>query len=136
MAGVRLNSLLLIVAALLFVGCASGPPVDKTLQAEEMLGTAGFTLKTIATQAQGERLARLPQRTLVRLQGSKGEVFVWADVPECRCYYTGTRQNFETLFQLQKEARKQQRIDWYQDQGNDPLWGNPADWEDALLTGG
>ena len=136
MAGVRLHSLLLIIAAWLLAGCAGGPPVDRTFETEKMLGTAGFSLKPIATQAQGERLARLPQRTLVRLQGSRGEVFVWADVPECRCFYTGTRQHFETLYQLQKEARGQQRIDWYQDQGNDPLWGNPADWEDALLLGG
>jgi len=121
---------------LTIVGCAGGPPVDKTLVAEEMLGTAGFTMKTVTTPAQAERLARLPQRKVVRFETSKGEVYVWSNVLECRCFYTGTRQNFETLYALRKEAAGQQRIDWYQDQGNDPLWGNPADWEDALLGGG
>jgi hypothetical protein len=63
-------------------------------------------------------------------------VYVWADVPECRCFYTGTRQSYETLYELNKEARAQQRLNWYDAQDNDPLWGNSADWEDALLGGG
>ena len=50
---------------------------------------------------------------MVRFATSKGEVYVWADVPECRCFYTGTRQNYETLYELNKEARAQQRLYWY-----------------------
>jgi hypothetical protein len=114
-------------------GCADGPPIDKTLQAEELLGTAGFTLKTIATQSQLERLTKLPQRKIVRMPSREGEVYLWADVSGCRCFYTGTRQNYENLFTLQRESRQGQRIEWYDAQDNDPLWGNSLDWEDALL---
>lgn len=123
------------LCALVVIACAGGPPVDKTLQAEEMLGTAGFTLKSVETQAQGERLAKLPQRKVVRFPSSKGEVYLWADIYECRCYYRGTVRNYEKLVALRKEAHSQQRIGWYDAQDNDPLWGNPADWEDALLLG-
>jgi hypothetical protein len=125
----------LLLAAVL-AGCAGGPPVDKTLQAEVTLGTAGFTMKSVTTQAQGEKLAKLPQRQVVRFATAKGEVYVWADIAECRCFYTGTRKNYETLYELNKEARGQQRINWYDAQDNDPLWGSSSDWEDALLGGG
>jgi hypothetical protein len=125
-----------LLSAVVFVGCTGGPPVDKTLQAEVMLGTAGFTLKTVTSQAQGERLAQLPQRKVVRFATSKGEVYVWADVPECRCFYTGTRQNYETLYELNKEARGQQRIYWYDAQDNDPLWAEPVEVEAILVLGG
>jgi len=122
--------------ALALVGCSGGPPVDKTLQAEVMLGTAGFTLKSVTSQVQGEKLAQLPQRKVVRFATSKGEVYVWADIPECRCFYTGTRKNYETLYELQKEARGQQRIYWYDAQDNDPLWAEPVDVEVLLVVGG
>lgn len=124
-----------LLLAAFMAGCAGGPPVDKTLQSEVLLGTAGFTMKSVTTQAQGEKLAKLPQRQVVRFATAKGEVYVWADIPECRCFYTGTRKNYETLYELNKEARGQQRINWYDAQDNDPLWGSSADWEDALLGG-
>ena len=122
--------------ALAFVGCSSGPPVDQTLQAEVLLGTAGFTLKTVTLQAQGERLAQLPQRQVVRFATSKGEVYVWADIMGCRCFYTGTRKNYETLYELNKKARAQQRLYWYDAQDNDPLWAEPVEVEAILVIGG
>ena len=125
----------LLLAAVL-AGCAGGPPVDKTLQAEVTLGTAGFTMKSVTTQAQGEKLAKLPQRQVVRFATAKGEVYVWADIAECRCFYTGTRKNYETLYELNKEARGQQRINWYDAQDNDPLWAEPAEVEVLLVIGG
>ena len=132
----RVVGMVWLLSTVVFVGCSGGPPVDKTLQAEVLLGTAGFTMKTVTTQAQGEKLAKLPQRQVVRFSTAKGEVYVWADILECRCFYTGTRKNYETLYELNKEARAQQRLYWYDAQDNDPLWGNSADWEDALLGGG
>ena len=125
----------LLLAAVL-AGCAGGPPVDKTLQAEVTLGTAGFTLKSVTTQSQGEKLAKLPQRQVVRFATAKGEVYVWADIAECRCFYTGTRKNYETLYELNKEARGQQRINWYDAQDNDPLWAEPVEVEAILVIGG
>ncbi len=125
----------LLLAAVL-AGCAGGPPVDKTLQAEVTLGTAGFTMKSVTTQAQGEKLAKLPQRQVVRFATAKGEVYVWADIAECRCFYTGTRKNYETLYELNKEARGQQRINWYDAQDNDPLWAEPVEVEAILVIGG
>ena len=125
----------LLLAAVL-AGCAGGPPVDKTLQAEVTLGTAGFTMKSVTTQAQGEKLAKLPQRQVVRFATAKGEVYVWADIAECRCFYTGTRKNYETLYELNQEARGQQRLYWYDAQDNDPLWAEPAEVEIVLAIGG
>jgi len=130
------TAVFLCVLALSLIGCTGGPPVDQTVQAEVMLGTAGFTLKSVTSQAQGERLAKLPQRKVVRFATSKGEVYVWADVPECRCFYTGTRQNYETLYELNKEARAQQRLYWYDAQDNDPLWAEPVEVEAILVIGG
>lgn len=119
---------------LALAGCA-GAPADKTLQAEELLGTAGFRLKMADTQAKFDRISRIPQKQVVRGTVKGQEVYVWADAAGCRCYYAGTRQNYEQMVQIQQENRSQYRINLYDAQGNDPLWGNPADWEDALLGG-
>jgi hypothetical protein len=37
------------------------------------------------------------------------------------------------MVQIQQENQAQYRINLYDAQNNDPLWGNGADWEDALL---
>jgi hypothetical protein len=132
----RLRKLAVVAAAvvLILAGCA-GAPVDKTLQAEELLGTAGFKLKMADTPAKFERISRIPQKQVVRGMVKGRELYVWADAAGCRCYYAGTRQNYEQLVQLRHENRSQMRIDLYDAQDNDPLWGNGADWEDALLGG-
>jgi hypothetical protein len=127
-------SILAAAAALLLTGCA-GAPVDRTLQAEELLGTAGFQLKTADTPATFARISRIPQKQVVRGRVKGRELYVWADAAGCRCYYAGTRQNYEQLIQLRQENRSQMRIDLYDAQNDDPLWGNSADWEDALLLG-
>ena len=132
----RVVGMVWLLCAVVFAGCSGGPAVDKTLQAEVLLGTAGFTMKTATTQAQGEKLAKLPQRQVVRFATAKGEVYVWADIPECRCFYTGTRKNYETLYELNQEARGQQRLYWYDAQDNDPLWAEPAEVEIVLAIGG
>jgi hypothetical protein len=116
----------------LLVGCA-GAPVDKTLQAEELLGTAGFQLKMADTPAKLERIGRLPQKQVVRGMVKGQEVYVWADAVGCRCYYAGTRQNYEQMVQIRQENQAQYRINLYDAQGHDPLWSNTADWEDDLL---
>jgi hypothetical protein len=117
---------------LIFSGCA-GPPVDKALQAEELLGTAGFQLKMADKPGTLERISRIPQKQVVRGLIKDREVYVWADAAGCRCYYTGSWQNYERMLQIQQENRAQYRINLYDAQDNDPLWGNPADWEDDLL---
>jgi hypothetical protein len=119
---------------LALAGCA-GAPVDKTLQAEELLGTAGFQLKMADTPAKLERISRIPQKQVVRGMVKGRELYVWADAAGCRCYYAGTRQNYEQMVEIQKENKSQRRINLYDAQNNDPLWGNGADWEDALLGG-
>ena len=47
----------------------------------------------------------------------------------------GTRQNYEQMVQIRQENQAQYRINLYDAQNNDPLWGDGADWEDALLGG-
>ena len=48
----------------------------------------------------------------------------------CRCYYKGTRQNYEQLRHNQREEKADRRTDWYNAQHDDPLWQNPPDWDD------
>lgn len=132
----RLSIPALLVSGMMFVlaGCA-GAPVDKTLQTEELLGTAGFRLKMADTPAKFERISRLPQKHVVRGLVKGQELYVWADAAGCRCYYAGTRKNYEQMIRIQRENQSQHRIDLYDAQNDDPLWGNSADWEDALLGG-
>ncbi|MCU0593493.1 MAG: hypothetical protein MUC57_18730 [Desulfobacterales bacterium] len=120
------------ITALIISGCA-GAPVDKTLQAEELLGTAGFQLKMADKPATIERISRIPQKQVVRGIIKDHEVYVWADAVGCRCYYAGTRQNYEQMLQIRQENQAQYRINLYDAQGHDPLWSNTADWEDDLL---
>ena len=128
----RVASMLAATAVLISSGCA-GPPVDKTLQAAELLGTAGFKLKMADKPAALERIGRLPQKQVVRGVIRDREVYVWADADGCRCYYTGTRENYERMAQIRQENQAQYRINLYDAQDNDPLWANTADWEDDLL---
>lgn len=120
------------VGSFLLSGCA-GTPVDKTLQAEELLGTAGFQLKMADQPATLGRISRIPQKQVVRGIIKDREVYVWADAAGCKCYYTGSRQNYEQMILVQQENRAQYRINLYDAQGHDPLWSNTADWEDDLL---
>ena len=129
---VRKAAMLAAAAVLFFTGCA-GAPVDKTLQAEELLGTAGFRLKMADTPAKFKRISRIPQKQVVRGMVKGREVYVWADAAGCRCYYAGTRQNYEQMMQILQENQAQYRINLYDAQNNDPLWGNSADWEGELL---
>jgi hypothetical protein len=129
---VRKAAIVAATAVLILAGCA-GAPVDKTLQAEELLGTAGFKLKMADTAAKLERISRIPQKQVVRGMVKGRELYVWADAAGCRCYYAGTRQNYEQMVEIQQENQAQYRINLYDAQGHDPLWGNPADWEDDLL---
>ena len=57
----RLEALLSAGILLILSGCA-GAPVDKTLQTEELLGTAGFQLKIADKPATLERIGRIPIR--------------------------------------------------------------------------
>jgi hypothetical protein len=126
--------MLAAAAVLILAGCA-GAPVDKTLQAEELLGTAAFKLKMADMPAKMVRISRIPQKQVVRGMVKGREFFVWADAAGCRCYYAGTRQNYEQMVQIRQENQAQYRINLYDAQNNDPLWGNGADWEDAPLGG-
>jgi len=132
----RMRILAILAPAMMsaLAGCA-GAPVDKTLQAEQLLATAGFQLKMADTPEKLERIRRIPQKHVVRGLVKGQEIYVWADAAGCGCYYAGTRQNYVQLVQLHRENKSQLRIDWYDAQGNDPLWGDGADWEDALLGG-
>jgi hypothetical protein len=75
----RILSPMMLVAGmfLTLAGCA-GPPVDKTLQAEKLLGTAGFQLKMADTAAKFERINRPPQKQVVRGPAGDREIYVWA----------------------------------------------------------
>ncbi len=130
---VRMELWKLTAATVLIISGCSGAPVDKTLQAEELLGTAGFRLKMADKPATLERISRIPQKQVVRGIIKDHEVYVWADAVGCRCYYAGTRQNFEQMLQIRQENQAQYRINLYDAQGHDPLWSNTADWEDDLL---
>jgi hypothetical protein len=130
---VRMELWKLTAATVLIISGCAGAPVDKTLQAEELLGTAGFRLKMADKPATLERINRIPQKQIVRGIIKDHEVYVWADAVGCRCYYAGTRQNFEQMLQIRQENQAQYRINLYDAQGHDPLWSNTADWEDDLL---
>jgi hypothetical protein len=130
----KTERMLVMLAAgmlLALAGCA-GPPVDKTLQAEELLGTAGFKLKMADTPAKLERIRHVPQKQVVRCRVKSREFYLWADAADCRCYYAGTMQNYENLVQIRQEKQSQYRINLYDAQNNDPLLVSD-DWEDALL---
>jgi hypothetical protein len=113
---------------LALAGCA-GPPVNKTLKAEEVLIAAGFQLKMANTPAKLDRIGRIPQKQVVRAMIKDREVYLWADAAGCQCYYAGTRENYEQLLRNRQEEREDRRNYWYEAQHNDPLRLNP-DWDD------
>jgi hypothetical protein len=112
---------------LALAGC-SGAPANKTLQAEEALVAAGFQLKMADTPVKVERISRIPQKKVVRAMIKDREVYLWADAEVCRCYYKGTRQNYEQLLQNQSEEKADQHAYWYEAQHDEPLWLS-HDWE-------
>jgi hypothetical protein len=123
--------ILVILAPGMFLtlaGCA-GKPVNITLQAEESLAAAGFQLKMADTQAKVERISRIPQKKVLWAMIKDREVYLWADVAGCRCYYKGTRHNYEQLLQNQREEKADQRTNWYTAQHDDPFRPGPG-WDD------
>lgn len=126
----HIQTLIMLAPGILFVfaGCTAAP-VNKTLQAEEALVAAGFQLKMADTPQKVERISRIPQKQVVRAMLKDREVYLWADAAGCRCYYVGKRQNYEQLLHNQKEEKAEQRIYWYEQQHEDPLFLNP-DWDD------
>lgn len=120
-----------IALVLCLAGC-QGPPVDKTLQAEELLGTAGFKLKMADTPVKLERIKKLPQQQVVRGTVKDREVYVWADAAGCRCYYSGTRQNYENLIALREQDETLRHLNLYDNMTRSPMAFDP-DWEDELL---
>jgi hypothetical protein len=108
------------VVLLALVGC-TGAPVDKTLKAEEALIAAGFQLKMADTPEMVERITGIPQKKVVRAMIKDREVYLWADAAGCRCYYAGTRQNYEQLLHNRREEQEDRRTYWYQDQHDDPI---------------
>lgn len=119
----RIRILLSLAPALIMVlaGC-TGKPVDKTFKAEEALVAAGFQLKMADTQAKIERISRIPQRRVVWARIKDKEFYLWVDAAGCRCYYKGTRQNYDQLLRNQWEEKADQRTNWYTAQHDDPLW--------------
>ena len=113
---------------LLVAGCA-GKPVNKTLQAEEMLVAAGFQLKMANTPAKLERISDIPQKQVMWAMLKGREAFIWADAASCQCYYQGTRQNYEQLLVNRQEAQTDRSDNWYEAQHNDPLWLSIG-WDD------
>ena len=123
--------ILLILAPGLFMALAgcTGKHVNKTLHAEEALAAAGFQLKMADTPARLERISSIPQKKVVRAMIKDREVYLWADAAGCRCYYKGTRQNYEQLLHNQQEDQAERRTYWYEAQHNDPLWLHHG-WDD------
>ena len=123
--------ILLILAPGLFMALAgcTGKHVNKTLHAEEALAAAGFQLKMADTPAKVERISRIPQKKVVRAMIKDREFYLWADAAGCRCYYKGTRQNYEQLLQNRWEEKADQHTNWYQAQHDDPLWLS-AGWDE------
>ena len=113
---------------LALAGC-TGTPVNKTLQAEEALAAAGFQLKMADTPAKVERISRIPQKKVVWAMIKDREAYLWADAAGCRCYYKGTRHNYEQLLRNQWEEKADQRANWYTAQHDDPLRPGPG-WDD------
>ena len=126
--GFIMTSVLVAGLFLALAGC-TGKPVNKTLQAEEALAAAGFQLKMADTPAKIEHIRRIPQKKVVRAMIKEREVYIWADAAGCRCYYRGTRHNYEQLLQDQWQEKTDQRADWYQAQHDDPLWFS-VPWDD------
>jgi hypothetical protein len=123
--------ILVIVAPAMFLalaGCA-GKPVNKTLQAEEVLVAAGFQLKMADTPAKLERISQIPQKQVMWAMLKGREAYIWADAAGCQCYYQGTRQNYEQLLVNRQEDQGEQRTNWYEAQHNDPLWLSIG-WDD------
>ena len=127
----RIGILVILAAGLLvaFGGCTLAPPVNKNLKAEEALAAAGFQLKMADTQAKIERISRIPQKRVVRAMVGKREIYLWADAEGCRCYYKGTRKNYQQLLRNQWEEKADQRTSWYLAQHDDPFRPGPG-WDD------
>lgn len=63
---------------------------------EQTLAAAGFRVKVAQTLRQQTKLAGLPQRTLTRTVGPKGNVrFFWADAADCNCLCAGDEAAYD-----------------------------------------
>jgi hypothetical protein len=81
-------------------GCAA---IEKheAEQTEQLLSAAGFQIRPADTPAKLADLERLQQHKLVRHDRNGEATYVYADAADCRCLYTGDRQNYDEFEKLQ-----------------------------------
>ncbi len=135
----RMFHTIALAAAFTVAGCA-GPPKDHpTLQQMKALGTAGFDLKIADTPAKLERIQKLPQLRLAKVEHKGRQVYVYTDAQGCQCLYAGDENAYHRLIIQARQQKRDQRSGWAQDQSNQSTYyyqGEPVNWGDVtILTG-
>jgi hypothetical protein len=81
-------------------GCAAIEK-NEAEQTEQLLSAAGFQIRPADTPAKLADLERLQQHKLVRHDRDGEATYVYADAADCKCLYTGDRQNYDEFEKLQ-----------------------------------
>ena len=102
----RMYHTIALAVALTVAGCAGPPKGNPTLQQMKALGTAGFDLKMADTPAKLERIQKLPQLQIARVEHKGREVYVYTDAQGCQCLYAGNENAYRRLINLRYSKRE------------------------------
>ena len=96
------RAIVLGLTGLVLTGCASFQ-AQRTKSTEQILGEAGFQIRTADTPEALAYLQSLPaKKLLVRSAANGGSQYAYADPTGCKCLYVGTEAQYQELRKLQQ----------------------------------
>lgn len=112
-----------IAAALaILANACSTIEVYRVEDTEELLASAGFSMKPADTPEKLEHVKAMPQHVLTPQQKDGKTLYIFADASVCRCVYTGTEEQYKRF----QEMVRQKHMDMDQFSSgamNDPTSG-------------
>jgi hypothetical protein len=85
---------LIMLLGVALAGCATAEK-DYALNTEELLAAAKFKMKPADTPEKLNHLKTLTQRKIIPIERDGKMYYVYADVANCKCLYTGNEKDFK-----------------------------------------
>ena len=118
-----------LMIALTLIGCATIQK-GETLDKEQVLAAAGFTIKLADTPEKLAALQGLPQHQLITGVKDGKMIYLYADATACKCLYLGNEKAYQRYqrFALEKQIAREELYTAQTNADMDMDWGIWGPW--------
>ena len=118
-----------LMIALTLIGCATIQK-GETLDKEQVLAAAGFTMKPADTPEKLATLQGLPQHQLMTGVKDGKMIYLYADATACKCLYLGNEKAYQRYqrFALEKQIAREELYTAQANADMDMDWGMWGPW--------